>query len=360
MIPQFQMLHYVGQVFPEVLMSLFCTALAISNSTPGNRAIHIVLRILLMAAAFWVRPIALLLPLFVLFADLLVVRSTERMAVLKRNSIVVLGFAVLGPLPFAYWNLKTHGYFKPVTLTGSAVISNLGLWQLRLPGYGTIRYFQYNNFGREFIPWVDSTSAARYFADYEAQWDRIKEKTDPFMTERDRQWVPQMMEHQWLWATRSADYTVALDRAIAEENRAMIKAEPVYYLATRAYTAARLWVTNINLPMRRIIYRVTPGVHPVVGKPEGLMGWGKALVPFLITFISFGIGLPFLFISIWRNKRLWYERRYLLYIILYVWLVHIPMAIQSRYTVPVHVLAILCITLAFSDRLLDRKEEGGL
>lgn len=350
MLPQLQLLYYVGQVFPEVLISFFLTALALSYTSHGVRPFHTVLRIVLLGAAFWVRPIVLLLPLFILIADLLLLRGMARLSAFKRHAIVALGFALVAPIPFGLWNLKSHGRFSPVPLTGSAVISNLGLWQLRLPGYGTIRYFQYNTFGREFIPWVDTSTAATYFAQYEAQWDRIEERAAPYMSTADMERVPRMMEHPWLWATRSADYTVALDRAIAKENLAMVKAEPFYYLVTRLYTAARLWITNINLPMERTIYRVTPGVHPIVGRPQNASGWVMACVPFAVTFFSFGLGLPFLMISVWRNRRVWFERRYLLYVIAYVWFVHIPMAIQSRYTVPVHVLAILCITLALTDR----------
>ena len=33
----------------------------------------------------------------------------------------------------------------------------------------------------------------------------------------------------------------------------------------------------------------------------------------------------------------------MLYVIAYIWLIHIPMSIQSRYTVPVHAITLACI-----------------
>ena len=45
----------------------------------------------------------------------------------------------------------------------------------------------------------------------------------------------------------------------------------------------------------------------------------------------------------------WLDRRWILYMVLYIWMIHIPMAIQSRYTVPVHVLLIMAVALALAD-----------
>lgn len=360
MLPQLQLLHYVGQVFPEVLMSFLCTAIALSYARGGNGAKDLALRVVLLAVAFWVRPVMLLFPLFVLVADLLVLRGPVRLSSARAHAVVLLVMAMLGPVPFAYWNHANHGVWKPVPISGSAVISNMGIWQLRLPGYGTMHYFQHSMFGREFIPWVSDSAAAGHYVRYQEQWRRIDAKADPFRSAEDLERVPLMMADPQRFAARSPGYTIALDRAIAEENRVMIKAEPFYYLATRLYTAARLWVTNINLPMERVIYKPTPGAYPQVGRPQGLAAWAKLLVPFTITFISFGVGLIFLFVSVIRGRHAWISRRYLLYMILYVWLVHIPMVIQSRYTVPIHVLAILCISLALTDRSKSGEESSSV
>lgn len=360
MIAQIQLLHYVGQVFPETLMVLFLTAYALSLSSGRHLRGDRWLLMVLLAASFWVRPIAILLPVFVLLGDLLLQPKGQRWPGARGHLLVAVGFVLLGPLPFAWWNWSNHGYFRPLPLTGSAVISNLGIWQLRLPGYGTVHYFQYNTFGRELLPWVGEHAAADHFDRYQAQWERIEQRAAPAMTPEDRERVPQMMEHSALWATRSPGYTRALDKAIQEENVRMIKAEPWYYLATRLYTAIRLWVTNINLPMEKVIYRPSPGTHPRVGKPKGVIGWTKVLTPFAITFITFGLGLPFIVVSIFRDRRRWYERRYLLMVIAYVWLVHVPMLIQSRYTVPVHVLAVMCLALAIADRQDSQPDPGAV
>lgn len=358
MVPQLQLLHYVSQVFPEVLMSFLCSAIALSYHGERVSRWMVLLRVVLSAGAFWVRPVMLLFPAMVLVADLLLLRGPLRWSGLRRNAMVLVWTALLGPVPFAYWNFVNHGVPKPVPISGSAVFENMGIWQLRLPGYGTMHYFQHSSFGREFVPWVNGLEAHEHYARYQEQWARIHTAADPFKTVEDRARLPLMMTHPQRFAARSAQYSIALNRAIDEENKAMIKAEPFYYLATRLYTIVRLWVTNINLPMKRIVYRPTPGRFPLVRQPEGIIGWSKVLLPFIITLVSFGLGLPYLLYTIFRDRKRWFPRRYLLYMIMYVWLIHVPMVIQSRYTVPVHVLAILCITLALTDRYSAGSVEG--
>lgn len=345
MLPQIQLVYYIHQVFPETLMALLCTW-TVRHAMGGRRGIGaLVLSGILVAALFWVRPVMLLFPVFMVALDL--VSAPSRMERMKRNAWILLLFVLLGPLPFAFWNLSTHGVFTPIPLSGSAVNSNLGIWQLRLPGYGTMHYFRYNYFGREFFPMVSDDEAATYYVEYQAQWARIEEESAKAMTENDRQNAEAMNDRTTpLYATRSPGYTMALNDAIAKENKAMIMDDPLYYLGSRCYAAMRLWITNINMPMEKVVYEPRPGVRPIVGRPGGLGGWASALVPFLLTVVTFGTGLPLVVWSILRHPAWWRARRYVLYMICYVWIVHVPMSIQSRYTVPVHALAIACITWA--------------
>ncbi len=362
MLPQFQLVYYIHQVFPETLMALLC-AWFVRRSLEGRPGAGPLIGTGILAAVlFWVRPVMLFLPLFMIILDL--VFAPQRVAQFKRNAGVFFLFVLFGPLPFACWNLSTHGTFMPIPLSGSAVNSNLGIWQLRLPGYGTMHYFQYNYFGREFLPLVSEDEAAAYYEEYQTQWVRIEKESANAMTEEDRRNQVAMDGRKTaLYATRSPAYTMALNDAIAKENAAMIKADPFYYLGSRCYAAVRLWVTNINMPMEKVVYEPTPGVRPIVGKPTGMGGWAAALVPFLLTVITFGLGLPLVAWSVLRDPGWWRPRRYVLYMICYVWFVHIPMSIQSRYTVPVHALAIACVTWAIvtwrpSTERKARTEEG--
>lgn len=345
MLPQVQLLYYIHQVFPETLMVLLCTW-TVGHAIQERRGVGSLMALgTLVAGLFWVRPIMLFFPVFMLVMDLIF--ASKRLQRIKRNAVVFIIFIMLGPLPFAYWNMTTHGVFSPIPLGGSAINSNLGIWQLRLPGYGTMHYFQYNYFGREFLPMVSEDEAATYYAEYQSQWRRINEESTKQMTEEDRRNAEAMYDRKnTLYATRSPAYTMALNDAIAKENRAMIENDPIYYLGSRCYAAIRLWITNINMPMEKIVYEPSNGVRPIVGRPSGWRGWATALVPFLLTLATFGVGLPLVFWSVIRRPAWWLPHRYALYMIGYVWIVHVPMSIQSRYTVPVHALAIACITWA--------------
>lgn len=359
MLPQFQLIHYVYQVFPETLMAFLCTWLVLLVSRGAHGPWKILGIGLVAALTFWVRPVMLLFPLFVLIGDLLLVSKADRFIFAKRNVAALVIFMGLGPLAFSLWNLNANGVFKPIPLSGSALNSNLGIWQLRLPGYGTMHYFQYNYFGREFVPLVSDAEAAVHYANYQEQWARIDSVTRPAMTDQDKFDLPRMADHMHeFYVTRSPRYTMALDDAIAKENHRMMMDEPLYFLGSRAYAAVRLWVTNINYPMVRIVFSPEPGVVPIVGRPEGIKGWLGALVPFTLTAVTFGLGLSWTALRIFRDRRRWYERRYMIYMVLYVWLIHVPMSIQSRYTVPVHAIAIACIALAMTDRWILARSAG--
>jgi len=351
LLPQFQIIYYVHQVFPEALMGVICTTAVVLGweQRPGTwRTIFLGV---VLAAGFWVRPVFLLFPALVIVADLVFAKNVERGPVLRRNLLTSAIFLLTGPLPFGIWNLNTHGHFKPVPLSGSAVVTNLGFWQLRLPGYGSMHYFHYNYFGNEFISWVTADEAEKYYATYQAQWARIDSMTRPAMTADDARFLPEMTaKYDSLFITRSPQYTMALDKAIRSETLRSIKTEPGYYLASRIYTTVRLWVTNINYPMQRLIYRPGTKERPITGRPSGLGGWAKATVPFLITAFTFGIGLTLIIRSVWMGRERWRERRYALYLIGYLWMIHIPMVMQSRYLVPIHMITIACIALALADR----------
>lgn len=358
MLPQFQMLHYVCNIFPEMLTGTLCALAVWAFLQPmGVRRAALVGTIL--AAAFWVRPAMLFFPVFLLLADLFFAPRGERARNLRDGLLATTVFVLLAPLPFTWWNLRSHGVASPVPLSGSAVNSNLGIWQLRLPGYGTMHYFQYSTFGREFIPLVNDQQAAEYFLRYQEQWARIDSVSRLSMTASDSVNLPIMATRKDdLYVTRSPAYTVALNKVISAENRRMMTEEPLYYLCSRLYAAVRLWVTNINLPMKKVVYEPKPGVVPIVGEPVGLKGWLAAIAPFLLTFITFGIGLPLLAWRMIRDPGPWRGRRHLIALILYVWMVHIPMSIQSRYTVPVHALAIACFAFMITDRWVTRRKNA--
>lgn len=359
LLPQFQILYYAHVVFPEMLMVMVCTAAVVLGWGEHPSSRRSVLLGLILAAGFWVRPVFLLFPLLVLLGDLVLIRGAARKHQLRQNLLIALVFLLGGPIPFGLWNWNTHGTFKPVPLSGSSVVTNLGFWQVRLPGYGSMHYFHYNYFGNEFIPWVTADEAERYYADYHAQWARIDSVSAPMMTAEDRANIPVMTErHDSLFITRSPQYTMALDKAIRDETVRSIKEEPGYYLATRLYSAVRLWVTNINYPMQQLIYRPGTGERPIVGRPAGLGAWAKALVPFLITAFTFGIGLVLIVRAVWRSPQRWLKRRYALYLIGYLWLIHVPMVMQSRYLVPVHMITVACIALAVVEPREQRKSPG--
>ena len=344
-LPDVPLLMYPQLLFPETLMEVLCVLLAWVAITRSGGSKWLLIG-LLMAAAYWVRPVMALFPLLPPLADALFLRGAERRREVGTGLASAVLAIALGPLAFGWWNLSNHGIFNPLPLTGSSVVSNMGIWQLKLPGYGTMHYFRWTRFGSEIVSWADPDEAARNYVEYERQWRAIDSTAMLSATPQDTLALRAMIPHlDSLFATRSPQLTVAYDKVVAAANRRMILEDPVYYIASRAYTAVRLWITNINMPMDRTVWQLPADHRPVIGRPKGVSGWARAFAPFFTTLLLFGVGLPLLFRDVWRRRALWKAWRFPLLLITYVWLIHVPMSIQSRYMIPIHLLVFFCYAL---------------
>jgi len=173
-------------------------------------------------------------------------------------------------------------------------------------------------------------------AEYHAQWDRIDAAAAPFLSDRDRANLPTMRSRPELFLTYDTPYTLARSQAIEREYAARIREAPGYYLATRVYTAARVWITGVNVARLH-----EPGFKSKL----------VALYPTVVSFLSFGLGLPF---AAWAIARRGSARASTLPFWLFgfvYWGAHVPMSIQSRYTVPMHLGALVLVAAALHGRI---------
>ena len=81
-------------------------------------------------------------------------------------------------------------------------------------------------------------------------------------------------------------------------------------------------------------------------RSSGVVGKLRALYPTVLTLTLFAIGLPFAVAQTAGGRASFTSTRHLWLVILYAWAVHIPMTIQSRYTVPLHMPALMLVALA--------------
>ncbi len=339
-IPNAQLLHYLPAILPETLMVFLVTLyLTLELEDPAdNLWRHAGIGLLLGVCAL-VRPVAVLVP-FARFA--FVRRPDHRRARFLGAAISVL-VTLLCMLPYGVWNAQVHHKFSIMPIEGSSPNREMGFWQHRLPDQPTHRFWRDNWMGNEVVYFIDPADLPRNIAEYHAQWDRIDAAAEPFLSERDRARLPVMRAKPELFLTFEAPYTFARSQAIEKELAARIREAPGYYLTTRLYSAVRLWVTGVN----RARF-AKPGLVPKV----------VALYPTIASGVSFGLGLPFAAWAIARRRAARVSTLPFWLLGFVYWGAHVPMSIQSRYTVPLHVGALVLVATALA-AMLRPGEDGG-
>ena len=331
--PSAQLPFYAGLLYPETLMAALLMAyVAVEVLVDPRRAwLRRFCTGTLWGVTILVRPIFLFLPLFVILADALVSRRRLLMILRERLPAVLIAGIVL--FPYAAWNRRHHGIWTVVPVEGAGANALYGFWQHRLPGYVPPRYWLGTHMGEEIFPLTRQVDVPRHAAAFEADWDEIYARARPFLSDADRERAGIMAAHPELFATYSTTYTIARRRAIEAVALRRILSEPSYYAATRVYTGLRLWVAGID--KRRL--RGARSSQDVL--------W--AVYPTLATAGLFA-GLLYSVSLLLRRQLPLSGCAAVLWPILYCWLAHLPVSIQSRYTVPVHplVFALVAVSIA--------------
>jgi len=354
LLPNVQLAYMSAVIYPEILVAFllaaYCTVALLWPLGSWKRTLVLAL---LAGLVFQTRPVFLFFPLVQIGLDFL--RSRSRPAAFWPQSIVFLALFALTLLPYSLWNYKHHGVFKPTPLEGGGGVMQIGFWALRMPGYQEQRYW-HNTMGDEVIEFADKKDVPGYIKAFNQEWDSIDAQSMPYLTARDRRYDPLMQKYRGmvtpdqghLMPTYSAAYTIAREKALMQANWANIKREPGYYLKTRLYTLVRLWVTGIQLPAWRAA--ATPVAKLKVLYPTIVSG-----VTFVLGLISVGWALVQ-----WRRLReiapAWWLS---VLLVVYFGVLHLPFAIQARYTVPVRPWLLLAVALSVATWLGRRKPVTG-
>lgn len=338
LLPNLQIAYYAGQVASEtpsiffIVLFYFCWF-----KLSDNWKKYIILGIISLII-FQLRPSYLLLPFCIVGYKLLFDRTN------LKYSAVYLFLFIISLLPFAFWNKSAHGVFKVTPLEGGAGAANLGFWSFRLPDGYNPKFYWDATFSKDLTQpvFANDNERKQYQLEYEQEWFEMNKKLESFITKEDSiRLLFYRQKNYKLWEVMSSGYTNAREKLLTEYLVKDIKANPVYYLKTRLYTAARLWFTGIN---KREFEKAT------------LMGKLKLLYPFLVTFVFIFCGLLFILFSFFRKWLSFKQFWPLLLIIIYYGLVHIPFVIQARYTVPVHIFILMLLSLTIG-RLITAKED---
>jgi hypothetical protein len=340
LLPNIQLAYFSAVIFPEILVALLITIYGLVSLTWQLGTWRRTLALALLAGfIFQTRPVFIFFPLVQLLLDLW--QTRPKTAFLWKQAVAQLVLFSFTMLPYTLWNYHHHGVLKPTSIEGGAGVMQVGFWALRMPGYHENRYWG-NQMGDEVLSFVDSAAVPGYIAAFNREWDDIDAQCQPLLTARDRQYVPLMRrDYGNLFPTYSSAYTLRREHLLMQANIANIRREPGYYLKTRLYTLVRLWVTGVQLNAWRAA--TTPLDKLKVSYPALVSG-----ITFLLALLSIGWALVRGNITC---KTTW---RLSLVLIAYFGLIHLPFAIQARYTVPVRPWLLMSIALALAAWLTRR------
>lgn len=334
LLPNVQLAYLAAVIYPEVLVTFLLAAFGtVALMLPLGTWRRTLALAILAGLIFQTRPVFLFFPLVQLGLDFWRTPKPRRTFAWGQELVLLVLFGVT-MLPYALWNYRRHGVLKITSLEGGAGVMQIGFWALRMPGHEEKRYWG-NVMGNEVISFADSAAVPGYIAAFNREWDLIDAQCRPLLTARDRRYLPIMRyyrgevtaERSHLMPTYSAAYTLRREQLLMQANIANIRREPGYYLQTRLYTLVRLWVTGVQVPAWRAA--VTPLAKLKVLYPTVISG-----ATFLLALLSFGWA--------WKHRRTAFANSFgaaawwlSFALVLYFGLLHLPFAIQARYTVPV-------------------------
>ena len=338
LLPNVQMAYYAAVVFPEILTTFLVTAYfaVVVSTAPGHWTRGVALG-LLTGALFQSRPVFLFFPLVQVGLEWLLRREQFRLGV----AVLQLAVYVLTMMPYALWNQRHHGQFKITSIEGGGGVMHIGFWGFRMPGYHETRSFG-NTMGNEPVKFVNPGTVPDYITRYNREWDEIDREAAPYHTHQDSLYVKRMQrDHPWLIVTRSASLTRKREELMIRSTLRHIAEEPYYYLKTRVYTFIRLFITGIQLKELS-----------EARSPAALV---KVLYPFLVSAFTFMLALVLVPLALWRRRVGGFAFWLALLLTLYFGAIHLPFAIQARYTTPVRLLFIYAVAVSAAGLLIPRR-----
>ena len=293
--------------------------------------------------AFQLRPAFIFFPFLLLSISFLFYRANSK------YFLIQLFVFALTLLPFSFWNLNNHGVFKPTPLEGGGGVAHLGFWSFKLPKNYTEHFQWGNNTGNDLLNpfYFTNNERTNFKNEYEKEWKSIVDSIKPNLSHKDSININIMKSNPSIFVVYNSKFTIAREKLLWQKLTEHAKDEPYFYFKTRIYTFCRVYFTGINADN-------LAEAHSVKDKM-------KIIYPFIITFFSVFIGLLFFFIFILKNKfKVNEELVYIFFLCLYFGAVHIPFAIQGRFTVPVHLLVFIldAYLIAYIFKKINKNKEA--
>ena len=336
LLPMVYVPFYIGQVYTEIpVLATICLALFLTTA-PGvmgwKRAMILGL---LFGCAFQFKPVLLLLPVGHAAINLWHGPSARVMLV----QAVMLSTFALTLVPFAHWNKHNHDVYSITPLEGGAGVMHFGWWAGKLPGYTEKVYW--NNFaGDELVRFVKDEDLSGNIRAFEAEWEEVNAQVLPLLTTHDSVLLSDTVRTEYpALLSLNARFTLERERLLKERTFRHAWADPLYTLVYKAYSAGRFWVIGVQ---RKEFLNSGVG-----SRFRMLYATGSTFAVFVATVLL----LPLAFRRGWLR---WADHLHLVYYLVYFGLLHLPFAIQARYTVPVRLVMFALLAFALAG-LLERQ-----
>jgi len=329
LIPNVQVVYYSGYIAAETLDTFFVVLtmfLVVSERTVRNS----LLLAISCYCAFIIRPAFLLFP-FVLFACFIYKNRKD----IKKPVLFILSYMIL-LIPFGLWNKCNNGVFKVTPIEGGGGVAYLGFWELKLPDGYTEHFYWGTNTEYDLTKPAFYTPAEQQenVKKFEAESNMILDSTKKYLSKEDSATFEYMRKMgPGYFPIYNSKYTVEKEALLWQTIRKDALNDPGYYVKSCVYHFVRVYMTGIN-------YKDLEDAHSHLRKM-------RVLYPFVVTLLFILGGLMLITFSAVFKK---VEFNYLFAFVFLFWyygMIHMPFSIQSRYTIPVHllILAILAVTI---------------
>ena len=324
---------YITLILPEILVLFLVTlSLHLDQRMDAGKWYKYVVLGFLYGYIFEIRPVFLFVPFIKLAYDWYFRRDHTFHYAYQALTIAVF---LLSTLPYGFWNKKNNGVFSITSLEGGGGLVHSAQWAFKIPGYRETRYWG-NAFQPEMLSEKDTEKVKQNILAFNKEWDYIDSSCRPYITQKDSELITyKAVNKSDLWMTYNARYTLERERLLKKLTLQHYKEDPYHTIVARAYTFCRVWFTGIFW-----------GNNLTTVKDKGLSFISPYLLVSLLSLFIFLSGVVFIPLAFLKNKSAMSSMGYPIVLMLYWGFIHIPFAIQSRYTTPVKLFLIMTIAYA--------------
>lgn len=335
-----QVSYYSSMIMSETLTLFFISAISFCLLNQHSKHfLRLVIISILLGCLVLIKPVFIFLPfIFIPFF------AKERNFRLSRILVAtLLFFTTLSP--WIIWNVKNHNIATPLSAQGSSVLLYTSFWASKLPGdfklpKSMFAPIMYDDLFNPFYYLYTNKNKMDAKSEFLREIDEIHFALEKHLSPAEKRDIAIMDSTEGIFNTYPSQYVKHRDQLFMQYFLQNIYEEPFYYIGTRIYNFNRLFFAGIN---PSIIFNKEVSL---VKKLRSISIFG---VTFFLTFLTFAVATFFIL----KNYQKISNEFLILYsTIIYTIIINVPFPVQSRYSVPIHLIIIFLFSIFISDKKL--------